>query len=95
MIRTRQWTGPAAVSCCVPRFIRDPTAAVSPDPRDHSVVINREMKCVQLAVLFVLVAAALGCSYIPKTDQEDYCFADYGIVYTYYVILIKLVYLLI
>ena len=53
------------------------------------------MKCVQVAVLLVLVAAALGCSYIPKTDQEDYCFADYGIVNTYYVILIKLVYLLI
>nr|XP_022303188.1 uncharacterized protein LOC111110845 isoform X1 [Crassostrea virginica] len=36
------------------------------------------MKCGQVAVLLSLVAAALGCTYIPKLDQEDYCFADYA-----------------
>ncbi|XP_034310386.2 uncharacterized protein [Magallana gigas] len=36
------------------------------------------MKATQAYLFLTLVALALSCSWIPKIDQEDYCYADYA-----------------
>lgn len=43
--------------------------------------IAERMKTTQAYLLLTLVALALSCSWIPKIDQEDYCYADYGIYF--------------
>ncbi|XP_062570168.1 uncharacterized protein LOC134232232 [Saccostrea cucullata] len=32
----------------------------------------------KLSVISILVALASGCSYVPRVDQQDYCYADYA-----------------
>lgn len=39
------------------------------------------MKTTQAYLFLTLVATSLSCTWIPKIDQQDYCYADYGIYF--------------